>query len=202
MLVVALTGGIGSGKSLVLNLFEQAGCHVISMDAVSKLLSEPGHAAFEPIIETFGDQILTPDKHINRKVLAQQVFSDSHKKQQLEAILHPLITQEVRRQLRQISQKADKNVIVIIEIPLLTERNQFDFIDRVLVVESDPSLQLARVITRDKDRTKKDIQQIIDSQINDQQRRKLADDILYNKQDVAQLTKKVKSLYKQYCSLS
>lgn len=198
MPVIAITGGIGSGKSLVLSLFEQAGCQVISMDAISRKLTEPGNAAYKPIIEAFGKQVINTDKTINRKVLAQSIFKNAEKRKILEELLHPKIEYEVRMILNKLRHSRETNNIIMIEIPLLRERKQFDFIDRILVVESNPALQLTRAIARDKSRSSEDIKNIIDSQMSDSERRNLSDDILYNQEDTEKLKKQVHKLYKEY----
>jgi len=198
MPVIAITGGIGSGKSLTLSYFEQAACSVISMDDISRQLTEQGEAAYTDIVDAFGDAILNADKSLDRSALAQSVFGNSHKRQILEQILHPEIERRVRGIIAEIQQKNDSNNIILVEIPLLDERHQFDFIEHVLVVESSPALQLERVIARDSSRSSKDIQDIIGSQISDQQRRILADDILYNTGTMEQLKSKVLKLVRQY----
>ena len=201
MQVIAITGGIGAGKSLVLKLFEKAGCHTISMDDLSRELTRPGEAGFTKIVDTFGREILAPDNTINRPVLVQLVFNNPDKKYKLEQILHPLIEQAVRDKLDRLAKHDNPdNIIAVVEIPLLVKRNQFDFIDRVLVVASTPELQLKRVQARDPERSTDDIMKIINSQISDEERAALADDILYNTGDLDSLETEVMTLHEQYQS--
>ncbi len=202
MPVIAITGGIGSGKSLVLSLFEKAGCHVISMDAISRQLTEPGKIAYTSIIKAFGKQIISPDQTINRHSLAQVVFKDITKKMLLEEILHPKIEQKVRDIITKIKQNPQNSNIIVIEIPLLRSRQQFDFLDRILVVESNPELQLTRTLARDPSRSLNDIKNIISTQMRDLERRTLADDILHNTNNTQNLTKQVQKLYEEYQLLS
>jgi len=198
MPVIAITGGIGSGKSLVLSLFEQAGCQVINMDVISRQLAEPGNLAYTPIIDAFGEQIVNPDQTINRKTLAQIIFNDVSKREILEKLLHPKISHEVRQIITKIRQNPENSNIILIEIPLLQDRKQFEFIDRVLVIESSPELQLTRTIARDSSRSREDIENIIKTQMSDLKRRKLADDILYNNKSTKKLAHQVHKLYEEY----
>lgn len=198
MPVIAITGGIGSGKSLVLSLFEQAGCQVISMDVISRQLSEPGNMAYTPIVEAFGKKILNPDQTINRQALAKIIFNDANKRIVLEKLLHPKIVRTVQQIITATRQNPDNSNIILIEIPLLQDRRQFEFIDRILVVESSPELQLARTMARDSSRSAEDIENIISTQMSDLARRNLADDILYNLDDTEKLAQQVHKLYEEY----
>ncbi len=201
MPVIAITGGIGSGKSLALSYFKEAGGYVSSMDIIARQITEPGKAAYIDIVKAFGPSILNSDKSISRRTLAQIVFDNAQQRQLLEKILHPSIELRLRQWIAAYPQNNDLHTPILIEIPLLHKRGQFDFIDRILVIESNPTLQLERVLMRDSSRSSKDIQNIIGLQIDDTQRRKLADDILYNTGTREQFKIDVINLYHQYQSL-
>ncbi|VAW72313.1 Dephospho-CoA kinase [hydrothermal vent metagenome] len=201
MPVIAITGGIGSGKSLALSYLEEAGCPVISMDVIARQITEPGKSAYLEIVEAFGPQVLNPDKSLNRSKLAQRVFDNTQQRQLLETIVHPKIEHTLRQWLATYQQDNNLRTPIFIEIPLLHQRGQFDFIDRILVIESSPKLQLTRVLARDESRSSTDIQNIIGSQISDLERRKIADDILYNSGTQEQFKIDLITLYDQYQSL-
>ncbi len=143
MLIVALTGGIGAGKSHVAKYFHQLGSYVFDADQLARVAIERGSVGFDEVVTTFGDQILK-DGDIDRRKLGEIVFADPAAKAQLEAIIHP----EVQRLFEEAKKSLPLDAIVIYEIPLLTEfnlRSRFDF---VITVESDVETRTNRLKER------------------------------------------------------
>lgn len=191
MLVIGLTGGIGSGKSTVADIFQQLGAPVIDTDVIARQLVEPGQPAFQEIVSLF-DSILMADGQIDRSKLREIIFNDPDKRIELEKILHPRIQDTVKQMLSTIS-----NDYVIIVIPLLTENVKWPFIDRVLVVDCDPQLQLERAMKRDAT-TAKQISKIMQTQASREQRLAIADDIIINEHDHKYLEKQVQDFDHKY----
>lgn len=197
MLVIGLTGGIGSGKSTVANLFAEYQVPIIDADIIAREMTLPGHPGYEPVIAHFGSAILQPDGQIDRKKLRQIIFSQPEEKQFLENLLHPLIRQEIERQIN--TQSAP---YVIVVIPLLLESPYpYHFIQRILVVDAPIELQIER--GRQRDQTQAiDIEAIINSQISREQRLALADEIIENAGKVADLIPQVRQLHEKYLIMS
>ena len=195
MLVIGLTGGIGSGKSTVADLFAQLGVPVIDTDKISRQLVQPGQPALSEIINTFGE-ITEHNGQLDRNKLRQLIFEDEKKRAQLEKILHPKIQQEVKTQL------TNKNhPYTIVVIPLLAEKGKYPFIDRVLVVDCDEQLQLERAMNRD-NQNQLQIENIIRAQASRQQRLDIADDIINNDSDINDLKMAVEQLDSKYQQLA
>ncbi len=196
MLVIGLTGGLGSGKSTAAGFFSSLGCKTISMDAVARELSRPGCKTYDRIVAAFGDKILGPDGEIRRPLLRDMVFADPDKRKILEEILHPAIYRRIQQQLETLDTE-----ICIVEIPLLNYRSQFDFIDRILVIDIDPALQAERTQRRD-GLSRQQIDAILDAQIDPASRLALADDVITNNGSKHELQQQVQSLHRQYLRLA
>jgi len=201
MLKIGLTGGIGSGKTAVSNLFNKLGIKIIDTDVISRDLINNDPSVIKEITDTFSENILDTNATIDRKKLAQIVFNKKEKKQQLENILHPRIRHEVDNQLLDIGQQSPGQQYVIIVIPLLLETGFADFIDRILVVMSDEKTRIERVKQRD-NRNVDEICSIIKNQASDKQRRKSADDIIENNNDFKQLELQIGQLHHFYTQLA
>lgn len=143
-LVVAVTGGIASGKSAVTARFEALSVPVIDADLIAREAVKPGQPALGEIVERFGDGVLAADGRLDRAALRVRVFADPVERAALEAILHPRVRAAMRE--RALNAKSD---YVVLAIPLLVESGQYDWVDRVLLVDAPESLQVARVMTRD-----------------------------------------------------
>jgi len=194
--IVGLTGGIGSGKTAVSDSFAELGIDIVDADLVSRIVVEPGTPALAAIAEHFGSDILTQDGQLDRAQLRAIIFKDPEAKHWLEALLHPLIAEEIQRQLQSISSPYG-----IFVSPLLIEAGQRLFCDRVLVVDVPESVQLERTMTRDSN-DREQVERIIASQIIRQDRRAAADDILDNSQDLSTLKDRVAALHAQYLELA
>lgn len=201
MLIIGLTGGIGSGKTTISNLFENLGIQIIDTDIIARELVEDSPSVLQEIINTFGETILDPGGSLDRKKLAKIVFDRLDKKQQLEKILHPRIRIEVKKKIQHIYAKNTPPPYLIVVIPLLFETDFDDFIDRILSVISDEEIRIKRIIKRDH-RDIDEIRSIIKSQATDERRISEADDIIKNNNDIKELEYKVQQLHDKYMTLS
>ena len=201
MLTVGLTGGIGSGKTTVSNLFEDFGVAIIDTDVIARELVNNNVSVLNEIVDVFGKMILNRDGTLDRKKLAQIVFNQKKEKQQLENILHPKIRIEVNNKIQSFNSKTIPPQYVIVVIPLLFETGFTDIINRILVVLSDEKIRIKRVKQRD-NRDKDEIRSIISSQVTDERRTSEADDIIKNNSDLKELESQVKQLHNKYIHLS
>jgi dephospho-CoA kinase len=201
MLKVGLTGGIGSGKTSVSDIFEKLGVPVIDTDIIARELVNDNPEVLREITDSFGQDMLNLDGKLNRKKLAQIIFKVRENKQRLEHILHPKIQVEVTRKLQGLASRQKPPEYVIIVIPLLIEANYGDLIDRILVVMAAEDKRIERVLERD-DRSLGEIRSIIDNQISDDKRQKEADDIIKNDSNIKNLNIQVEKLHKKYRQLS
>jgi len=201
MLTVGLTGGIGSGKTTVSNLFHDLGAPVIDTDIISHELVASDQSVLKEIIEAFGVGIVLDDGTLDRKQLAQIVFNDKKSKQQLENILHPKIRTEVKNQIQTYNSKSPAPQYVLIVIPLLFETGFRDLIDRILVITSDENIRIERIIQRDH-RDINEIRSIIESQVTDEIRTSKADDVIENNNNLKELENQVQQLHRKYINSS
>ena len=201
MLKVGLTGGIGSGKTSVSNVFEKLGTPVIDTDVIARELVDNNEDILQQIADTFGPDVLTHNGGLDRKKLAQIVFNDKQNKQSLEKILHPEIKAEVSRQINILSIRRKPPAYIIIVVPLLIESNYQDIIDRILVVIADQAVRIARVQKRD-NRSLSKVEAIINNQVDDSTRLAEADDIIENNSNINTIEEKVKDLHEKYLRLS
>ncbi len=193
MLTIGLTGGIGCGKSEVASMFSQLGVPVIDADRIAHQLVQPGTEALSEVVAVFGDEVLSPDGTLARARLADIVFNNPLRRNQLEAIIHP----RVREQIGAFKDEHRHEPYIIVVIPLLLESGQQDLVDRILIVIADESVRIERVRARD-DRTPAQIRAIIDNQADDSQRQAAADDILDNNGTLEDLLLSVRGLHQQY----
>jgi dephospho-CoA kinase len=196
MLVIGLTGGIGSGKSTVAGMFAAMGVPVIDMDQIARQVVEPGQPALDQITREFGIDILDAKGQLDRRRLRELIFDSVDKRRRLEAILHPLIRQETKRQLAELD-----IVYCIVVIPLLLESDQCPFVDRILVVDVPESMQISRTMMRD-GVSKAAVEKILAAQIDRSSRLAAADDIINNSADLAQVRNSVAELDRQYRELA
>ena len=197
MLSIGLTGGIGSGKSQVAHFFGELGIPVIDADVIAHQLVAPGSEGLADITAVFGDNILDNDGKLNRSKLADIVFKNPESKHKLESILHP----RVRAQIDAYKTRYENYPYIIIVIPLLLESNQPFEVDRVLVVEAPEEIRIQRVQQRDS-RSTEQIRNIINSQVDDTQRRAAADDIIMNDNSLDKLKLSVEKLNAKYTSIT
>jgi len=197
MLTIGLTGGIGSGKSEVAEIFNQLGVPVIDADVIAHQLVEPGTEALSEITTAFGETILSSEGTLDRAKLAGIVFNKPDMKQQLETIIHP----RVREQIKAYKDAHKNEPYIMVVIPLLLESGQRDLVDRVLVVNAAETVRIQRVQARD-GRREEQIRSIIRNQADDAQRRAAADDSIDNSGSLDDLLISVRKLHQQYISLA
>ena len=190
---VGLTGGIGSGKTLVADLLATHGASIIDTDQIAHQLTAPGGLAMAAIRETFGNAYLTAGGALDRAKMRDRVFSDAGARRQLEAILHPLITQ----QTESAAQRAQGHYLVFV-VPLLVESGRWaDRVDRVLVVDCPEALQVERVMRRNQF-TVPQVEAIMATQATREQRLALADDVIVNDGHVDAVASAVARLHDRY----
>ncbi len=178
MVIVGLTGGIGSGKSTVVRMFEDEGAHVIDFDHLARLVVEPDKPAWRDIIDYFGPEILSSDRTLNRSALAEIVFSDNKSRKALEGFTHPRIFEERDALIKAIKRK-DPFSIVIIDFPLLFELDLNKRFDKVILVYVPRAVQLRRLIKRD-GIVKEEVEKRLNAQLPIEEKRSLSDYIIDN----------------------
>ena len=199
MFVIALTGGIGSGKTTISDIFKEKNIPIIDTDVIAREIVEPNKLAYREIIKKFGEATLNTDRTINRQALGKLIFSNTEKRLQLESILHPVIWQEVYSQLNSLT-----TAYCIVVVPLLVENlSQITKVkfDRILVVDVEEKTQIIRSLKRDNSEIK-EIKNIIQSQVSRQTRLDSADDIILNEGSIDSLNEKVNNLHLEYLKLS
>ena len=195
MLVIGLTGGIGSGKSSAAKFFSELGANVIDTDEIAHQLTRPEGIAMAAIQREFGEDFITPDGSLDREKMRSLVFSDITSRQKLEAILHPLIHTEAARRAALTSVS-----YVVMVVPLLLEANSHryrEMVQRVLVVDCDEQNQVDRAMARS-GLSRQEVEAIMCAQISRQQRLRQADDVIVNDSDMAHLQQQVEALHQQY----
>jgi dephospho-CoA kinase len=195
MLVIGLTGGMGSGKSTVAKLFSERGIPIVDADIISRELTQPHKVAFKEIVAHFGDEILD-NNTLNRKKLRKIVFENAKQRRWLEELLHPLVRKDMEQEISQL-----KAPYCIAVIPLLLEVEFYYFINRILVVDTTHELQIKRIMARDK-MNKDDIENILKTQANRELRLSKAHDIIVNDGKPEDLVKQVNELHEKYLELA
>ncbi len=196
MLKIGLTGGIGSGKTTVANLFGDKGVPLIDADVIAHSLVEPTEPAFAEIVNYFGQGITDKRGYVDRTKLRHIVFDSPKHKKALEAILHPLVFEKMTAQVKKLSAP-----YCLLSIPLIIESGRQDFIDRILVVDCPMKLQMVRVTQRD-NLNKKQLRRIIDTQSSRWQKLQTADDVIVNDGALAKLEQQVNRMHQLYLSIS
>jgi len=195
--VVGLTGGIGSGKSLVADLFVAQGAALVDTDAIAHELTGPGGAAMPALAEAFGAGVLRPDGALDRAAMRRLVFADASAKACLEAILHPLI-----RQLSSEQCQTSTAPYVILAVPLLVESGTYrERCDRIVVVDCPEDLQIARVMARN-GLPRDEVLAIMAAQASRAERLAVADDVVVNDGERAKVHDQVAALHRKYLVLS
>ena len=173
---IGLTGGIGSGKSTVARRLATLGALVVDTDALAHALTAPGGAAITAIAQAFGKDMIAADGAMDRAKMRALVFADPTQRQRLEAILHPMIASAARAQ----ASRAGADQAVVFDVPLLTESGTWRArVDRVLVVDTSPATQVARVVERS-GWTAEAVERAIAQQTTRAQRRAIADGVIVN----------------------
>lgn len=194
---VGLTGGIGSGKTLVADMFADLGASVIDADVVARSLTAPGGEGVAPIREKFGEKFIQQDGALNRAMMREHVFSNASERLRLEAILHPLIRDVAFRQ----AEEATGDYVIFVN-PLLVELPIWRGMGtRILVVDCPEELQVSRVMKRN-NMTAEQVRAIMATQATRGQRLAVADDVIENKKSIADVAEKVGYLHTFYRKLA
>ena len=198
-LKVALTGGIASGKTLVSDLLEIYGCHIVDLDVIAREVVLPGTEGLKELIEIFGESILLTDGTLNRKHLRDELYKKGRNRAIIEQILHPKILQKMKTSMDECQEE-----IIVIVIPLLVEKNLWEPFDRAIVVDCEIETQLSRLISRENiDKEKAEV--MLMAQASREQRLQLNDylptDIIENNSKISDLKEKVANLNQKLLSL-
>jgi len=193
LLIIGVTGGIGSGKSTVVRILQKYGADVIFADDVAKEMTEPGMPAYKEIIKHFGAGIIGEDKRIDRKKLADIVFSDSAELQVLNRLTHSIVVERIRELVDGYRNSGSKMVVVEAIVPV--EHGFLDLVDSVWVVLADQSSRIERVMKRSR-MTYEEAERRIKSQMSDDMYISIADQIIYNNGSLEELEEKVRGLLK------
>jgi len=198
-LKVALTGGIASGKTLVSDLLEIYGCHIVDLDVIAREVVLPGTEGLKELIEIFGESILLTDGTLNRKHLRDELYKKGRNRAIIEQILHPKILQKMKT-----SMDEHQEGVIVIVIPLLVEKNLWEPFDRAIVVDCEIETQLSRLMSRENvDKEKAEV--MLMAQASREQRLQLNDylptDVIENNSQISDLKEKVASLNQKLQSL-
>ena len=193
---IGLTGGIASGKSVVADMFAELGVPVIDTDLIAREVVQPGQPALDEIRERFGETILDTTGNLDRAALRKLIFSDDDARLDLEAILHPRIGAEARRQADAAG--GDYQLIVV---PLLVGSPLVQFVDRILVVDCQEDTQIKRLLERDTESIEQ-AQRILAAQASRDDRLAIAHDVVNNDHSLAHVRDQVIDLHRQYQRLS
>lgn len=193
MYVVAITGGIGSGKTTVANQFAELGIEVVDADIIAREVVEPGSPALAAIAAHFGADVIAPDGRLDRRQLRERVFTDPQAKGWLNALLHPLIRSEMKRQCA-----AARSPYCLLVVPLLVENRLTALANRVLVIDVDEATQIERTCRRD-GVSREQAEAILAAQASRAERLAMADDVLDNQNGTPEAIKsRIFALHETY----
>lgn len=190
--IVGLTGGIGSGKTTIANMFSELGVPLIDADVIARELVAINAPAYNEIKQKFGSSILLENSELNRRKLREQVFSCDDDRVWLNNLLHPMIRDEMVKRAKKLN-----SIYAIMVVPLLFENGLQDIVNRVLVIDVPKSVQIARTISRDTI-NKVQVEAILKKQISRDDRLAKADDIVDNQGQIETLKTQVLALHKKY----
>lgn len=197
MYVVAITGGIGSGKTTVANQFAALGIEVVDADLIAREVVEPGTPALTAIASHFGPGILDEQGRLDRRALRERIFSDPAAKSWLNALLHPIIRSEMLRQCA-----AANSPYCLLVVPLLVENRLTELADRVLVIDVDETTQIERTCRRD-GVSLEQAQAILASQASRSERLAMADDVLDNQSGTTEtIRERILALHETYLAFA
>lgn len=195
-LVVGLTGGIASGKSLVGAMFVKLGAALVDTDVVAREVVERGEPGLAAVAAEFGPSVLTASGELDRRALRSLVFADESRRRKLEALLHPLIRSRTLAKLAELEAP-----YALVAVPLLVETDFSELVDRVLVVDSPESVQLERLMRRDAI-PKAEALEMLRAQADRAARLKAAHDVIDNSGNIDATRRQVESLHRRYLELA
>jgi dephospho-CoA kinase len=194
--IVGLTGGIGSGKSTVVRIFGDLGVHWVDADDVAREVVEPGTAGLAAIAEHFGREILQADGALDRATLRQRVFDNPEERNWLERLLHPVIREELVRQLQSPDAPYTQPYVLLVS-PLLLETDQHELVDRIVVVDVPEDIQIERTMARD-DNSQALVERIMAAQMARDERRSRADAVIDNNRPLQDVERQVCELHSRF----
>jgi dephospho-CoA kinase len=192
MLLVGLTGNIGSGKSTVAQLLSERGATIIDADVLARRAVETGTAAFEKIVARWGAEVLSADGHLDRAALRRVVFSDQEQLEELNQIVHPEVERLRARLVEQARKRGDR--IVVCDIPLLFERHMTDRFDRIILVDAHRGVRLERLV-KDRGLSDAEAMDMIAAQMPAELKRARADYLIENDGTLTQLERRVQDIW-------
>jgi len=193
MLIVALTGGIASGKSTVAHMLTQLGAYIIDYDLLSRAVVEPGKPAWKDIVDYFGEQVLLPDETLNRAMLGEIVFSDASKRKKLEEFVHPRISEEQDKMVKEIAQK-DPSAIIVADVPLLFEVNLQGHFKKIILAYAPPEVQIERLMQRD-GYSQEEARKRLDAQMSIEDKLPLVDYVVHNQSTREKTSRQVEEIF-------
>jgi dephospho-CoA kinase len=193
MLIVGLTGGVASGKSVVSRVLTEEGAYLIDADQIARELVQPQTPAWKEIVRVFGKEILQENGSIHRKKLAARVFADPEQRILLNQMMHPRIKEEIDRRLKAIGQK-DPEAVVVIDAPLLLETGTHRDTDKVIVVTSTEEQQIERLRMRE-EMDREEAKRIIEAQIPTEEKLRVADFVIQNEGSLEGVERKTKEVF-------
>jgi dephospho-CoA kinase len=195
MLIVGLTGGVASGKTVVSQVLKEEGAYIIDADRIARELVQPHKPAWNELIREFGKEILLKDGSIHRKKLADKIFADPNQRKLLNQILHPRIKEEMDRRTEEIGQK-DPEAIVVIDAPLIVELGDHREMDKLIVVTTTQTQQIERL--KDRDGAKpEEVLRIVSSQMPLEEKVKLADFVIRNEGSLEETKNRAREVFKE-----
>lgn len=195
-MIVGLTGGIGSGKSVAGDFFIELGIDVIDADHVSKNILHDNESAKKLFLENFGNKFIDKKNNIDRALLREEIFKNEDKKEALESIIHPLVREEIFNFIEN-----SNSVYKIIMVPLIYETNSQDFYDKIVVVDCKKENQIIRASKRD-NKTKNDIINIMKNQASNDERMSIADEVIKNDSSLDELKKQVIKIHQKLLGIN
>jgi len=194
-MLLAVTGGIATGKSTVSRILEELGAPLIDFDLLARQVVEPGKPAWKEIVDYFGKEVVQDDGRIDRKRLSEIVFQDVEKRKKLEGITHPRIFEEFYRQVNEIASK-DPKAIIQAGIPLLIEFNLQHRFDKVLLVYAPQETQIDRLMKRDRI-SREAAKNILKAQMPIDEKLRLADFVIHNEGSLEETRKQVEAVWQE-----
>ena len=195
-MIVGLTGGIGSGKSVAGDFFIELGIDVIDADHVSKNILDDNESAKKLFLEHFGEKFIDKNNNVDRALLRDEIFKNENKKEALESIIHPLVREEIFNFIEN-----SNSVYKIIMVPLIYETNSQDFYDKIVVVDCKEENQIIRASKRD-NKTKNDIINIMKNQASSDERMSIADEVIKNDSSLDDLKKQVIKVHQKLLGIN
>ncbi len=195
-MIIGLTGGIGSGKSVVGNFFTELGIDVIDADLISRNILDTNKKARKLFVKSFGNEFIDKKGNVNREQLRTTIFDDKEKKMSLESIIHPLVREEIINFTDQ-----SKSIYKIVMVPLIYETQSSNFYEKIIVIDCDEQEQIERASKRD-GKSKENILSIIKTQASRNERNSIADFIILNDSSIEDLRLKVIQIHQKLLGIN